>query len=81
MNDRRPEDSRIVGLENRMTALENGLKTNTDLTNQIKADTSDIVSLLKGSKVAITVIKWVGILATGVLAIWAAIDKFAHLGK
>lgn len=70
---------------NMFNQLSAEIQTNTEVTNQVKADTSALVEFSKSIEGAIKVLKWVGnvakyvgYIATATLALWAIITAFVN---
>ena len=75
MHEMDPEaemEQRIERLELRMTAVEMGLKANTETTNSIKLDTAQLVLLFKASKLGAEIIKWCATIGGGAIVAYAA---------
>lgn len=74
--------------EKRMNGLDSRIAENTRLTQELKADTGELLDIFKSIKGGIRVIgwigaaaKWVGGLLGAALAIWAFIQSITHGGK
>jgi hypothetical protein len=72
-------ESRISALENnhrqlevRLTELDKKVADNTEITNSIKDDTSQIVALFKASKLGATIIQWLATVGGGLIIAYAA---------
>lgn len=65
-------EDRIEKLEDRMSKVETGLLANTETTNAIKADTAQLLLLLKASKLGATIIQWLATVGGGLIVAWAA---------
>jgi hypothetical protein len=68
---------RIVALEGHVSNLRiavsnlaSAVQTNTEVTREIKADTAEMVSLLKGGKIFGKVVAWAAGLAAGSAGLW-----------
>lgn len=60
-------------LESRLTELDKKIAENTDTTNSIKQDTSQIVALFKASQLGATVVKWCATVGGGLIVAYAAV--------
>lgn len=68
---RRAADGRIELLEKSVNELSGGLAENTKVTNQVKANTEELVDLLHFAKGGLRVLGWLGSFAKWVAAIGA----------
>ena len=64
---------RIAAVEQRVTAVEEDLKQNTATTNSIKADTEQLVLMLRASKLGAEIVKWCATVGGGTIVAYAAI--------
>ncbi len=60
-------------LAERLDVLEMTLKSNTETTNAIKTDTSQIVTLFRASQLGATIVKWCATVGGGAIVAYAAI--------
>ena len=72
-------ERRIGDIERRTLALEHGmqdlhekLNVNTETTNAIKRDTSQIVALFKASQLGASIVKWCATVGGGAIVAYAA---------
>jgi hypothetical protein len=80
MIERRRVEDRVAALESNHAALERRIgeldkkvDANTEITNSIKADTSQIVALFKASQLGATVVKWCATVGGGLIVAYAAV--------
>lgn len=59
-----------------MADVTSGLKATTETTQAIKADTAELVSLMKGGKVFGKVVAWTAGLGSAAVALWHMKDGF-----
>ena len=59
---------RQQAIEGKVDKVDAKVEANTALTNAIKADTAEVVSLLKGSAVLAKIAKWISVIFGGSLA-------------
>ena len=60
-------------LEKRLLELDSKVADNTKITNSIKEDTGQIVSLFKASQLGATIVKWCATVGGGIIIAYAAI--------
>ena len=60
-------------LEKRLLELDSKVADNTKITNSIKEDTSQIVSLFKASQLGATIVKWCATVGGGIIIAYAAV--------
>lgn len=73
-------ESRIIALEKnqarldeRLNALDQKIAENTETTNSIKADTSQMIALFKASQLGASLVKWCATVGGGAIVAYAAI--------
>lgn len=64
----RSVEQQVGDIRVRQALIEAKVDANTEVTNSVKRDTSEIVELVKGSKVVGRVAKWMGAVGGGYLA-------------
>ena len=70
------------------TDMESQLKANTEITNEAKAKIDEVYNILDTAKGAFkffsilsTVMKWLGIIAAAITAIWVFVHQITHGGS
>ncbi len=78
-------ERRISEIERRTGILEKGMDDlreqiaeNTDTTNAIKRDTSQIVTLFKASQLGASIVKWLATVGGGAIVAYAAFKGVMH---
>ena len=78
-------ERRIAEIERRTGLLEKGMDDlrekiaeNTDTTNAIKRDTSQIVTLFKASQLGASIVKWLATVGGGAIVAYAAFKGVMH---
>lgn len=69
-------EKRVLALENRVTAVEQAVLANTALTRDIKADTAELVVILKGSKVFARLLSWAAGITAACAGVYATLKGF-----
>lgn len=77
--ERAASSTELHALGNRVTSVEEALKTNTDLTEAVSKDTNELLDLFRAAKGGFKVmgwlgegLKWVGIVVAALTSIWVA---------
>ena len=70
--DRDDVESRLGSLERRVELMEGQLKQNTEVTNQIKSDTAQLLTLFKASQLGAAIVKWCATVGGGAIVAYAA---------
>lgn len=61
-------EQKVAEIREKQVEMQAEIKANAEVTNAVKADTSEIVSLIKGANVLARVAKWLTIVVGGYLA-------------
>lgn len=64
---------RLADLERRVGALEQGLTLNTSVTNSVKKDTAELLTLFHASKLGVAFIKWFATVGVPIATLFAAL--------